>query len=231
MAELYWIHLPEHKDMFSEGYIGITKHTAKQRFRGHYKAAHHKQRNTNCPIYNAIRKYGDSLIVETVVISDIDYVLDLEEKIRPDVKIGWNVKSGGAIGNYVGTKHSESSIAKMKLDRKALWDTPEFYRKRKVQIVSKSKPDYGYLNSDGSPKRFWPKKTAPSINLSLWENIPHLWNEYVKDPYLIMPEVPKLLPQYPENSQQWIRKILQYFRSGWNPMLDKRYLEDFPIGT
>jgi hypothetical protein len=93
MAEVYWIHLPEHTDMFSEGYIGMTRKTAKVRFYEHKSSA--KSGNSNLPILNAIRKYGDKLIVETLVICSSEYAVWLENKLRPEKAIGWNLAVGG----------------------------------------------------------------------------------------------------------------------------------------
>lgn len=97
MACLYWIRKPEHTDIFSEGYVGVTKHTAEERYREHLVKAKGSQKNTK--VARAIKKYGSVLIVETIVISDIDYVIDLENKLRPQKNIGWNIHVGGLYQN------------------------------------------------------------------------------------------------------------------------------------
>ena len=51
MSSVYWIHHPEHTDMFSQGYIGISEDT-KRRFRDHQK------KNKSIHIKRAIEKYG-----------------------------------------------------------------------------------------------------------------------------------------------------------------------------
>jgi len=95
MAEVYWIHLPEHTDMFTEGYIGMTTKTTKLRFQGHRNAARRTPRKNRSRIQNAIIKYQDILVVETLVICSREYALDLEYKLRPSPKIGWNLRMGG----------------------------------------------------------------------------------------------------------------------------------------
>ena len=231
MAELYWIHLPEHTDMFSEGYIGITKHTALQRFRGHKKAANHTKRNTNCPIYNAIRKYGDGLLVDTLVIGSLEYVLDLEFKVRPDVKIGWNIRSGGETPRVVGTKHTESSKLKMSQVQQAVHKRPEVIEKRLNVIKDRQKPDFSYLNQEGESFKFWATRYPRGRFPNLWENIPSLWELYLVDQRTLACEAISKIPFYQFKNRHFITKIFKYFRSGWKPLEDPLYLEDFPLGT
>lgn len=95
LAEVYWIRLPEHTDVFSQGYVGVTRHTALRRFSGHKSEA--VRHVNNSIIGNAIRKYGGELIVETLVICDIEYAIGLEIKLRPEDKIGWNTVMGGGL--------------------------------------------------------------------------------------------------------------------------------------
>lgn len=86
---LYWIRLPEHSDMRSEGYIGISK-DANARWKWHRKS------KENPHLKSAIEKYGfDHLVKEIVLIADKDYCLDIEQKLRPSRKIGWNIAVGG----------------------------------------------------------------------------------------------------------------------------------------
>lgn len=96
MAEVYWIHLPEHTDMFTQGYIGVTSKTAEERFKSHINAANLNKKK-HLKISYAIKKYGaENLIVETLVICSDDYALDLELKLRPTSNIGWNLAPGGS---------------------------------------------------------------------------------------------------------------------------------------
>ena len=96
MAEVYWIHLPEHTDLFSEGYVGVTTKSAKDRFQEHVVASTLNKKK-HLKVSNAIRKYRpENLIVETLIICDIEYALDLESKLRPRCEIGWNISPGGS---------------------------------------------------------------------------------------------------------------------------------------
>ena len=110
MAFLYWIHLPEHTDIFKEGYVGITTRTVKQRYVSH-KIASKTPSKHHLPIYRAINKYGDNILVSTVVEGPEDYILNLEITLRPKEGIGWNCAMGGqATGK--GRTHSREEILK-----------------------------------------------------------------------------------------------------------------------
>ena len=86
---VYWIHLENHTDMFSQGYIGVSNNTAK-------RFEEHKNRPSNKHLKNAINKYGwDNLVKEVVLVADKAYCLMIEAKLRTTEQIGWNVNKGG----------------------------------------------------------------------------------------------------------------------------------------
>jgi group I intron endonuclease len=120
---VYWIHHPEHTDMFSQGYIGISC-SVKKRW------TDHKNRGHNRHLTNAIAKYGwDNLVKQVILVSDESYCLDIESKIRPDSSIGWNIVAGGgkppsSLGKKFGPM-SESAKAKVSVSKKGHRHTPE----------------------------------------------------------------------------------------------------------
>ena len=86
---VYWIHHPTHTDMFSQGYIGVSV-DAERRWEEHLK------KSDNRHLKSAINKYGwDTLVKKQILISDKQYCLDIEKKIRPTDDIGWNLVTGG----------------------------------------------------------------------------------------------------------------------------------------
>jgi hypothetical protein len=88
-TSVYWIHHPDHTDMFSQGYIGVSKN-AERRWEEHLK------KSENRHFRFAINKYGwDNLVKEQILIAEEDYCLDIERKLRPAVDIGWNIAIGG----------------------------------------------------------------------------------------------------------------------------------------
>ena len=89
-TSLYWIRHKDHTDMFSQGYVGVSKNTEARWFR-------HSRYSDNQHLKAAIKKYGwDNLVKEVVVIGEGTYCYDLEAKIRPIKQIGWNIAEGGA---------------------------------------------------------------------------------------------------------------------------------------
>lgn len=110
MAFVYWIHLPEHTDMFSEGYIGFTSKTVQSRYAQHLYDASTKDNKSI--LHKAILKYGDALVVDTLVDCESDYGLELEKQLRPHPRIGWNLITGGRGGSR-GHNCTEETRKKM----------------------------------------------------------------------------------------------------------------------
>ena len=64
-------------------------------------------------VYRAIRKYGGSLQVVTLLEASADYCLDIERKLRPKPNTGWNISAGGS-APMLGKSHSEETRARLK---------------------------------------------------------------------------------------------------------------------
>lgn len=92
---VYWIHAKHHTDISKEGYVGITKYPAKERWINHQSASR-RTTEKNCRVVNnAIRKY-DSLIFEVVLVADSrEYCERIEGLLRHKQGIGWNIARGG----------------------------------------------------------------------------------------------------------------------------------------
>jgi group I intron endonuclease len=113
---LYWIHSSEHSDPMTQGYIGIAENF-EQRMFAHKSCA---KTGKEATLYKAIRKHGwDNLTKEVLVIADQGYCKDLEQKMRPKARVGWNIAVGGDGGgsHLKGVKQSEQHLANR---RKAL---------------------------------------------------------------------------------------------------------------
>lgn len=88
---VYWIREKSHTDITSQGYIGVSGQV-EERFKSHKKM----WSGTNIHLKNAIKKYGwDNLEKEVLLIAKKDYCLEIEKKLRPFDKIGWNLTIGG----------------------------------------------------------------------------------------------------------------------------------------
>ena len=148
---LYWIHLPTHTDILSEGYIGVSKHP-KQRL------WEHKNCTDNPHLQHAFTKYKD--ITHTILLEGSEeYCYEMEEKLRPNIKIGWNINKGGTkppIGKHfpkgddhpmknlenrkkhsiimTGRKHSPETIEKIREKAKVI--KLAWWRERKNSIAN-----------------------------------------------------------------------------------------------
>lgn len=110
MSSVYWIHHPEHTDMFSQGYVGVSK-DLKKRWNDHAK------RTGNNHLLNAIKKYGwDSLVKEVVLVAEEAYCLMIETKLRTEDKIGWNITKGGGMPPHINIWNKGRKIPQEKLD-------------------------------------------------------------------------------------------------------------------
>lgn len=122
-VSVYWIHHPEHTDMFTQGYIGVSK-DLKKRWNDHAK------RTGNTHLLNAIKKYGwDSLVKEVVLVADEAYCLMIEAKLRAEDKMGWNITKGGGMPPLtkwnLGKNLSDETKAKISINRKGKKHTQE----------------------------------------------------------------------------------------------------------
>lgn len=99
-CSVYWLRLAEHTDMFTQGYVGVSKN-ASSRWK------YHRKSKENPHLAAAIEKHGfDGLVKQIVLIADKSYCLDIERKLRPSRKIGWNIEIGG--GNPPAKRNSTS---------------------------------------------------------------------------------------------------------------------------
>jgi group I intron endonuclease len=108
---VYWIRLHEHSDVKSEGYVGISN-KPKRRFKEHCKG------ERDGILSNAVRKYGAENLVLDVITEGISFqeAKRLEKELRPKMRIGWNVMTGGSVPpsnkGLKRTSHSEKMKGK-----------------------------------------------------------------------------------------------------------------------
>lgn len=92
MAEVYWIRLPEHKEIKSEGYVGVSQNSTKRINKHFYMLENNCHENIH--LTRAYNKY-DTLVKEIVLIGDESYCYEIENTLRPKYNIGWNIAPGG----------------------------------------------------------------------------------------------------------------------------------------
>jgi hypothetical protein len=100
--------------MFSQGYIGVSNNV-KKRWYGH------KLKPQNGHFSNAVNKYGwDNLVKKVILIGEEKYCLDVELKLRPEKKIGWNLVAGMSFHeDYI---HPDSELNFDAIFKATYWD-------------------------------------------------------------------------------------------------------------
>ena len=138
-ASIYWIRLAEHTDIYTQGYVGVSKNVGR-RTTEHMRDLS-TNTHTNPHLKYAFKKYGwDLFIVDIFFCGEEKYCYTLENSLRPHKNIGWNITIGGHRGPgwISGRKRSAESIKKAKDtrlkrhgDRKVLRETA---RKQQVEV-------------------------------------------------------------------------------------------------
>jgi hypothetical protein len=109
-AFLYWIHLQEHTDVTTQGYIGVSM-DYKKRFAMHMKECE-SGIHPNTHLIHAYNKYGAaSMLVNEIFSGDENECYLRENKLRNTTNIGWNVAPGG----HKGPGRIKGSIAQQKV--------------------------------------------------------------------------------------------------------------------
>lgn len=200
---VYWIHKPEHTDIFTEGYVGITSKTVSKRYRQHVAAA--KTKAKDYPIYKAILKYGDLLIVDTIVIASMDYCAELEFKLRPHEGIGYNVLKGGYINPLLG---------------RMAYKTPEDIRLKQSLIkLGKKASDITKQRMRDSRKNVpsWDNSKADKFVWAIADEIYKLMNDGGIQRRCDLSRVLNIEPSK-------LKSIFNKIKSGWIPIEDQKWL-------
>jgi predicted GIY-YIG superfamily endonuclease len=184
---VYWIHHPEHTDIFTQGYVGITS-----RFERRMKE--HNWSKQNRYLKHAIKKYGwDNLIKEVVLIADEAYCLMMEAKLRLEDKIGWNLVKGGGkppinrwnLGKKglpaynKGKTASDETKKRVSEGVKKLWENPE-YRQRMSDSHKGSSNFYGKKHSVESIEKMRLSKVGKKVSEETRKKMSESRKKYLK---------------------------------------------------
>lgn len=102
MCYVYWIHLTEHTDFKTEGYVGVARNPLK-RFAKH-KTLSKNDRHTNNVLSEQLKK--DNCILTLIYEGSESNCYNKEKELRPEYRIGWNICPGGEGGSTtLGKKH------------------------------------------------------------------------------------------------------------------------------
>lgn len=96
-AVVYWLHLKDHTDVFTQGYVGVTTRLIDIRFKEHcskFKSSY----NQYNPLHLAFAKYGLDAIVRTrLCVCSVKEAYEIEKLFRPFEYMGWNTSEGGKL--------------------------------------------------------------------------------------------------------------------------------------
>ncbi len=221
-------------DMFSEGYVGYTSKTTEERYRGHLKEVN-SARCKNYPIYNNMKKYGDDIVVSTILIGSEDYCLDIESKLRPSPKIGWNIQAGGNKGcdpscftEEVRKKISDkgkgrvfSDEHKSRISESNKGKSMSEDSRIKMSAVRKGvkrNPESSARHSATLRLKPWSQHRA---RLDMWSRASEFYDCYLENPLLGANKLSQILGISESN----ITTILKHFRNGFIPSESAHWIE------
>ena len=146
---IYWIHLPEHTNILTEGYVGISKNPTN-------RLKSHKFRSNNPHLLNCFNKYPN-VVMDIVLEAEESYCLELEEKLRPDKNIGWNIaKGGGKPPVLTGHKHNVGKIPW----NKGIKTGPICEEVKRIRYANLRKPTSAYQKQKASESLKGVKKVS-----------------------------------------------------------------------
>ncbi len=124
---VYWIHLPEHTDYNSEGYIGVSNNP-KRRFNEHIKGSENPEKNKKNPFLSRVIQKHKERIMMTILVNDTkESCYKLEEQHRPVKNIGWNNNKGGDCPpSKLGWKPSQENLEKRSRSLKGIVRTQQW---------------------------------------------------------------------------------------------------------
>jgi hypothetical protein len=217
MAAVYWIHLPEHTDFTSQGYIGFTSKKVSHRFRQHKNDAY-REKCKHFPIYRAIRKYGELIVVDTLVEGSNEYCLMIEQKLRPTVKIGWNTQRGGEKGN-LGMKSSEETRNKISVSGKGLLRTAETKANISNSLKGRKKsPEHCRAVSEARKRLGISPWEQNNANLYVWSLA-----EQIRSLLLQEVQISKIESGFNINRGS-TQALVRHIRNGWEPEKDAKWV-------
>lgn len=116
---LYWIHLPEHICIGSEGYVGVATNFNNRMLQHQHYTYKEGTRYYQYHLYRALRKYGKDVLFQKVFTGSCENILFLENVLRPHEAIGWNQSPGG-ISPTAGRITSQETRKKQSDARKGM---------------------------------------------------------------------------------------------------------------
>ena len=219
MACIYWIRSPHATDITKEGYVGYTGSELETRLASHKRAYRRYVQGKDAPckkLYAAIKKLGgfDNVVVSVVLISTKEYCLDIEEKLRPEPNIGWNIRVGGDKQVMHLREITEDTKRRLAEVRKT-WTMSDRTKKRMSdERKGTGNPMHGV--------RPWDMKILTPNQLETWASALTIYAEWkIREPIGMV----KLSRYFPELHNWSIDSMIRKFKKGWIPENDKEWVD------
>jgi hypothetical protein len=220
MAVVYWIHLEQHSDITKEGYVGITTQPPTDRFKEH-KADSKRGRTI---LNRALLKHSGEVHFDVLVEGSAEYCLIVENKLRPDDRIGWNTVAGGG-KPPVFRGHSPESRLKIGLASKRTAHSPAQIAHRKTLIgVKRPTQTRAMLDShDYSSPWLCPRA---NINRHSWVQAADIFNVWKAEKDAGRKRGSIYLERIFGASKGTFTKIVKNFNhKHWNPSIDTEWVK------
>lgn len=131
---VYWISTPNHQDMFTEGYIGVTHQPVIERWRSHIS---NRKRGAarGRPISIALIQQPDIIFNVVSVHQTLQEALDMEARLRPHPFIGWNTAAGA---NVIDPVTGGKALQRAMLNKRKAID-PTYYQGKEQVLIAQRK--------------------------------------------------------------------------------------------
>jgi hypothetical protein len=168
IKKLYWIHLPEHIDPYSEGYVGISSDPEK-------RIKQHKKGTENRYLKHVFNKYGTTIVIDILDEGLEENVLLKEEEYRPNKNIGWNIAKGGGLPpNQKGVKGRKKTFEEIeKMRERARGPKPYLIGKTGPKKRSKPRIKTHTHKLKGDDRTENQKKSSKNHSIKMKNRIPH----------------------------------------------------------
>jgi len=161
-AVLYWIHLQEHTDVATQGYVGVSMDYLK-RFAVHMKECESGV-HPNTHLIHAYNKYGaSSMLVDEIFSGNEGECYIRETKLRNTSNIGWNVASGG----HRGPGRVKGSVAQQKVTANNLLKRKQ--REERIASGNLTPEDVIFLAKKEEKRIFHDLQKAERLQIKLLE--------------------------------------------------------------
>lgn len=216
LSSVYWIHLPEHTDITSEGYIGITTRDVECRYSEHLSLAN---TNSSTILSNAIRKYRDNLVIKTLLKGSEEYCLLIEKRLRPEDRIGWNIVAGGGKPPVKNTPHTTEAKNKISEASKRTCQSPAHILARKAKVgVPRTEEAKKNMREGNKGRLPWNNSTA---NKDIWLIADEVYKTHKENPTFGYIRLGQL---FNTSKYELQNMYLSFTKQNWNPNTDQEWL-------